>query len=143
MMEKAGSFIARLKWKAYFFDEKEHPVNNMNFAFKWNFTPPNHELLSPFESDLYDIIRSINFGPVRNDFQKNSQNLFEMTPEQYKTILTNNVTKAYQKAERSTQLNIDGGIKTISKTLELEKNRALCWKTCLHLLKKTQEEFQT
>ena len=44
-----------------------------------------------------------------------------MTPEQYKTILTNNVTKTYQKAEWSTQLNIDREAKTISKTLQLGK----------------------
>ena len=90
--------------------------------FKSNFTPSQHELSSPFESDLYDMIRSINFKPVRNDFQKkivedvnnikSSENLFnfadkttdlyEMTPEQYKTILTNKVTKTYRKAELST-----------------------------------------
>ena len=44
-----------------------------------------------------------------------------MTPEQYKIILTNNVTKTYRKAERSTQLTIDREAKTISKTLQLEK----------------------
>ena len=70
MMEKGESFITRLRWKAHFFDKKQHSVSNMNFGFKSNFTPPQHELLSPFESDLYDMIRSINFKPVRNDFQK-------------------------------------------------------------------------
>ena len=124
-MEKVESLITRLRWKAhFFFDEKEHSVNNMNFGFKSSFTLPQHELLSPFESDLYDMIRSINFKPVRNDFQKKltedinnikssenllifadkTANLYEMTPEQYKTILTNNVTKTYRKAERNTQL---------------------------------------
>ena len=44
-----------------------------------------------------------------------------MTPEQYKTVLTNNVTKTFRKAERDTQLNIDREAKTISKTLQLEK----------------------
>ena len=89
----------------------------MNFGFKSSFTPPQHELFSPFESDLYDIIRSINFKPFRNDFQKKltqdinnikssksllifadkTTDLSEMTPEQYKTILTNNVTKSRTK----------------------------------------------
>ena len=141
MMEKVESFITRLRWKAHFFDKNKHSVNNINFGFKSNFTPLQHELLSPFESDLYDMIRSINFKPVRNDFQKKltgdinniksskhllifadkTTNLYEMTPEQYKTILTNNVTKTYRKAEQSTQLNIDREAKTISKTLHLEK----------------------
>ena len=124
-----------------FFDKKESPVTNANFGFKLNFTPPQHELLSPFESDLYDMIRSINFKPVRSDFQKKlanninniklsenllifadkTTNLYEITPEQYKTVLTNNVTKTYRKAERGTQLSINRETKTISKTLQLEK----------------------
>ena len=45
----------------------------MNFGSKSSFTPPQHELLSPFKSDLYDMIRSINLKPVRNDFQKKTQ----------------------------------------------------------------------
>ena len=124
-----------------FFDKKEQLVNNTNFGFKSNFAPRQCELLSPFASDLYEMIRSMNFKPVRNDFQKklpkdinnikspenlliftdNTTNLYEMTPDQYKIILTNTVTKTYRKAERSTQLNIDREAKAISKTLQLEK----------------------
>ena len=142
MKEKVESFIKRLRWKAHFFDKNEHSVNNMNFGFKSNFTPLQHELLSPFKSDLYNIVRSISFKPVRNDFQKKlledmnniksgedlhvfadkTTNLYEMTPEQYETILTNNVKKTYWKAERSTQLNVDKEAKIISKkTLQLDK----------------------
>ena len=139
-MEKVESFITSLRWKAHFFDKKEYSFNN-KFGFKSNFTPPQHEVLSPFKSDQYDMIRSISFKPVRNDFQKKltedmnnikssenfliladkTTNLYEMTPEQCRAILTNNVTKTYRKAERSTRLNIDREAKTISKTLQLEK----------------------
>ena len=75
----------------------------MNFGFKSNFTPPQHELLSPFESDICDTIRSASFKPIRSDFQKKladdisnikssenllifidkTTNLYGMTPEQY------------------------------------------------------------
>ena len=34
MMEKVGSFITRLRWKAHFFEKEEHSANNMNFGFK-------------------------------------------------------------------------------------------------------------
>ena len=56
MMEKVESFITRLRQKAHFLDNKEHSVNNTNFEFKSNFTLPQDEPLSPFESDLYDMI---------------------------------------------------------------------------------------
>ena len=68
MMEKVESFNHKIKMESTFFNEKEHLVNNLNFGFKSNFTSP--QLLSPFVSDLYDMIRSIIFKPVRNDFQK-------------------------------------------------------------------------
>ena len=54
-------------------------------------------------------------------FADKTTNLYEMMLEQYKTILTNNVTKTYRKAEWSTQLNINRETKTIFKTLQLEK----------------------
>ena len=44
-----------------------------------------------------------------------------MTPEKYKTILTNNVTKTFRKAEGSTQLKMNRNKKTIFQTSELEK----------------------
>ena len=62
MVEKVGKHI--------FIDKNERPINNMNFGFKSYFAPPYHELLSPFESDLYGMIISINFKPIGNDFQK-------------------------------------------------------------------------
>ena len=85
------------------------------------------------------MIQSISFKPLKSDFQKKladdinnikssenllifadkTTNIYKMTPEQYKAILTKNVTKTYQKAERSTQLNINEEAKTISKTLPL------------------------
>ena len=48
-------------------------------------------------------------------FADKTTNLYEMIPEQYKTILTNNVTKIYQKAEQSTQLNVDRETKQFPK----------------------------
>ena len=109
------------------------------------------------------MIRSINFKPVKSDFQKKlanyinnikssqnllifaneTTNLYEMAPEQYKTVLTNNVTKTYRKAERGTQLNIGREAKTISKTLQLEK-RMECYaeRSAFISLKHHKENFK-
>ena len=132
----------KIKMESTFFvGKKNRPVGNKKFGFKSNFTPPQHELLPPFKSDLYDMIQSINFKPVRSYFQKKltedinnirssenllifagkTTNVYEMTPEQYKTILSNNVTKACRKVEQGTQLNINREAKTIFKTLHLKK----------------------
>ena len=73
-----------------------------------------------FRKKLTEDINNINrLKPAF--FADKTTNLYEMTLEQYKTILTNNVRKTYRKAEQSTKLNIDREAKTISKTLQLEK----------------------
>ena len=71
--------------------------------------PPQREVRPPLESNPYEMTRSINFKPVRSYFQKKladyinnfklsenliisadkTANLYEMTPEQYKTTLIN------------------------------------------------------
>ena len=73
------------------------------------------------------MVRSIEFKSVRNDFQypfreylnkiKSSINLlvfadkivnvYEIPPDQYKTLLSSNVTKTYHKANLNAKRNID------------------------------------
>ena len=87
----------KIKMESTFFDKKEHSVNNMNFGFKSSFTPPQHELLSPFEGDLYDIIRSINFKPVRNDFQKKlTQDINNIKSSENLLIFADKITNLYE-----------------------------------------------
>ena len=81
----------------------------------------SNQLEITFRKKLTEGINNIKSSENLLIFADKTTNLYEMTPEQYKTILTNNVTKTYRKAERSTQLNIDREAKTISKTLQLEK----------------------
>ena len=86
------------------------------------------------------MVRSIEFKSVRNDFQstlredlnkikpsKNllvladkTKNLYEMTSNQYKTLLNKNITKIYRKAYSNAKRNIDKEAKKHSKELNLE-----------------------
>ena len=67
-----------------------------------------------------------------------------MASGQDKTILTNDVTMAYRKAERSIQLNINREAETICKTLQLEKKmERYAERPAFHVLKIQQGEFQT
>ena len=85
-------------------------------------TPPHNEKLTPFEKGLYDMVRSIKFKSVWNNFQSmlredlnkkkssrnflvfadKTMNLYEMPPDQYKMILKNNM-KMYCKADSNTK----------------------------------------
>ena len=79
MIEKLESFINRLRWKAFFFmnknQEEESENDFSNYGFKSENSAPACEDLKPFENDLYDMIRNIEFKSrsevlKRNKFQQ-------------------------------------------------------------------------
>ena len=70
MIDKVESFITRLRWKAYFFQKPDqcNSNNSTNFGFKPNVISQKNEKFTPFENGLYDMVRSIEFKSVRNNF---------------------------------------------------------------------------
>ena len=76
---------------------------------------------------LLRMVQSIEFKSVRNNLQftlredlnkikssgnllvfaDKTTNLYEMLPDQYKTLLNNNITKMYHKVDSNAKLNID------------------------------------
>ena len=71
LIEKAGNFIRRARWKAHFLEKgnsSETNVNSQNFGFKSNLSPPQNKHLTAFENDLYGMIRTIEFKPVNSPF---------------------------------------------------------------------------
>ena len=122
MIDKAESFITRLRWKENFFEKPDQPISNnsTNFCFKSNVTLPQNEKLTPFEDGLYDMVRSIEFKSVTNishstltedlnniKFSRNLLVFAEMPPDQHETLLNNNITKMYRKADSNAKRNID------------------------------------
>ena len=80
---------------------KQRTVNNMNFGFKLataqSLHPPQHELLPLFECDLYHMIRSISFKPVRSDFQKKpTENINNMKLSENLLIFAGKTTNLYE-----------------------------------------------
>lgn len=62
MIEKTESFLKRLRWKAHSFLYSNPDENNdtqrsskENFGFKTDSVPPQIALLTPFESDMYQM----------------------------------------------------------------------------------------
>ena len=74
-----------------------------------------------FRKKLAKNINNIKSSENLLIFTDKTTNLYEMAPEQYKTILTNNATKTYRKAERSTQIIIDRKAKQFPKLFSWKK----------------------
>ena len=145
MISNLESFIKRLRWKAFFFDFKNNnklgPQQMENFGFNTEKTPPQHKDLLSFETDLYQLVRSLKF---RKDFDpsqvklaqgvKNikyssrlfepadkTTNLYKVDVEDYKKLLISNITAKYQKVGNDVTQNIDRKAKAIAQSLKLDK----------------------
>ena len=137
MIKKLESFINRLRWKAFFFmnknQEEESENNFSNYGFKSENSAPACEDLKPFANDLYEMIRNIEFKSrsevlKRNKFQQvinrdikainasnqllvpadNTTNLYKVEKEDYERLLRNNITQKYKKVECSVMSAIKG-----------------------------------
>ena len=122
MVFKLESFIKRIRWKAFFYKKldntPEKTVNN--FVFKSVKTPPKYEHLNAFEADLYDMVRNIEFKKVSSEFQSKlpkdiklinedpllfipadkTNNLYDLSKDNYNKLLTENIPKSYKKKNK-------------------------------------------
>ena len=73
LQDKLNSFIRRLRWKVFYFDNQtDNDVtedNRNTYGFESERNPPQCSDLSGFKSDLYQIARSVKFRRVSNPFQ--------------------------------------------------------------------------
>ena len=63
LIHKLESFIKRIRWKVFCFENKSKSTNEItsSFGFKSVKTPPKNDQLNQFESDLYDKVQNIEF----------------------------------------------------------------------------------
>ena len=141
LIEKIESVIKRMRWRAHFYLNKEQTDNNIKETFGFNSRkcPPSCTELTPFEKDMLDIITSLKYRDVKDAFQKklkkdireikNSKNVFvfadktsniyEISKEDHKKLLHDNVTKTYRKAPPKLETSINMEAKHNATNLEL------------------------
>ena len=162
LIEKIESFIRRMRWKAFWFENTSEKADAETYGFKSEYAPPKNEKLTPFEDDLYDMIRNVQFDRVSDEFQNKlkqdavelkkapdllvpadkSTNLYSLDKEQYDKLLRENVTKNYKKADSNTVASINEEAKTIVRTLNLEgKVQKLAEREAFITLKDHKENF--
>ncbi len=126
MISKVESLIQRMRWKLIAI--KSDTVNQENhYGFKTTNTAPQIDELKPFEDDVYKLITSIEFKKVNNEFQSSLQetiksikdskdiiiesdktrNLYSISPNEYKSVLKNNITSDYKKSDEANVNNVN------------------------------------
>ena len=108
--------------------------------FPSNIGAPSNLLLNGFENALYDLIKSITFQPIKNDFQAKlkkdaieikksdkifvfadkSNNIYKVGKSEYKKLLHENVTKNYKKTTDSVINKIDIESKKIAESIKMD-----------------------
>ena len=151
LISKTENFLKRIRWKAFFFDKKvnseiegeteseEDTTDHKSFGFKTENNPPQNQLLSSFENDIYDLISNITFRKVDNEFQKalvkdvkkiwnseniivsadKSSNLYNVEVKEYQKLVKDNVTKTYKKAPSDTETKINKEAAVLVEKLDL------------------------
>ena len=141
MLGMIESFLRRMRWKAYWFNQKDtNTAKKETYGFNSENVPPTDDQLSGFENDLYEMANGIQFRRVQNPFlQKLSAdarkinasnevyvpadkttNLYKVPPDEYKKLLNDNITANYKKASTTVKTRIDREAKKIAKRLDLE-----------------------
>ena len=80
LIKQTKVFLKNMPWKTFWFEKKgdnndeeasQSHRKEITADFKSTKTPPQNELLKPFERDIYNLIGNIEFRRVNDpDFQK-------------------------------------------------------------------------
>ena len=112
LIEKTENVIKRMRWKAFFFERnKEKDVNCSDDTKETNNygriqikkMAPHDDDLSNFESDLYDMIKNVEFRNQHNKFQNQLQQDIRKN---------NSSTKAFIPADKTTNFTRSTSLRT-------------------------------
>ena len=139
-IEKIESVTIRMRWKALFFPERRQHINRQrNFWFEFKNSTPHIDVLNAFEEDLVGMMENIKFRNVDNQFLSTlandakkinslpnemafadkTRNIYEMNPDKYKQLLTENVTANYKLGNEKLLDEINQELKTIASDLHV------------------------
>ena len=129
LVEKIEAVIKRMRWKATFFNPNseesreesrvEQPITQ-NYGLKSEGCPTQLKELAPFEEDLIQMVKEINFRKVKNDFHKKlsddirkiqrsdktvtqakkTSNMYRLKKEEYNKFLNDSITATFKKVSR-------------------------------------------
>jgi hypothetical protein len=169
LIDKVENVIRRMRWKAFHFehsdknDEAEEEGTYENFGFKSTKSPPKNDNLSAFESDMYQMVRTIEFKPCHSEFltklKKDAKevenvdkvlvfadkttNLYSMPKDDYNKLLHNNITRTYKKADDNVNSTINNEAKHLAEQLNLDgKMEAYAERKAFVTLKDHKENFR-
>ena len=163
---KTEEFLRRMRWKAHFFldnNNKESEEKTEKFGFNSQRSPPSSRMLDKFEEEIMDIIKYIKFSNKLDNFQEKlrmdtkeicksekifvkadkSRNIYRITPELYKKLLRENITKTYKLDTLNTEKQINNEAYNITQKLNIaDRVGAIHTKEAYVLMKDHKTNFK-
>ena len=99
LIDKIESVIKRMRWKAFFFlkDNNSNETARETFVFKSKRHPTQITEMQCFEKDLLDMIRSLKFRNVQDNFQtKMKHDVLKMKSSPNVFVFANKTTNLYE-----------------------------------------------
>ena len=129
-----------MRWKALAFFCKLKSSDKGNYGFKTVKCPSSVKELVPFENDMMDMIKNLEFKRVNNEFQSNlrndirqirrsnnlfisadkSRNIYKVSKASYERMMHENVTKTYKKCNTNKSNSINFKAKQIASKLKID-----------------------
>ena len=164
LTEKIEQLIARIRWKTFFFLNKNLKKEDQEyFGFKSQKTPPKNKLLDGFEYDMVEIINQIKYRDTLDNFQRKlikevkdikkstdilvkadkTTNIYKVKPLEYEKLIVNNIKGLYKKdLDRNYEKAINAEAKTITDRLKISNRVSqLQRKDAYILLKDHKDNF--
>ena len=140
LIMKTENFLKRMRWKALAFLGKLKGSDKENFGFKTIKCPSSVKELVPFENDMMEMIKNLEFKRVHSEFQSilnndireihrsnnlfisadKSRNIYRINKTRYEQLMHDNVTKTYKKCNNDKTKTINIKAKKIASKLKLE-----------------------
>ena len=143
------TFLKNMRWRVFWFERKgdidddeanESHRKEITKDFESTKTPPQNELLKPFERDIYNLIGNIEFRRVDDPTLQQmgeevrrihdsikvivnadkTGNKYEMEPSDYKKFLHNNITQDYRLDTDNKLADINKDTQKYASALEIE-----------------------
>ena len=155
-----------MRWRAYFFLNPEINTSSKNtYGFNSKRNPPYVPELKEFEHQLLDLIKKIEFTNNRCHFQRQlktdiknkiyddpcmtvsadkTNNYYKITHAAYDKLVTENITKNYAKADKTSVQQLQAESKRLATELSLEDRiDKLAQKDAFITMKDHKENFDT
>ena len=144
--------------------DDENEGRKETFGFPTSKSAPPVRALSEFENDLYDLISNLQFRKEKSDFQytlkkdadsihksadafvlaDKTNNVYKVSADRYKQLLTDNVSTHYMKDKHNTESSINKEAKQICERLDIsDRVQRIPPKQAFITIKDHKENFKT